>query len=68
MSPSPLTLEAPRSTISNQLESATSEHRQQVAKLTRASYPIDKQAKFLELQAEVETLFIQLQALQQVRM
>lgn len=68
MSPSPLTLEAPRSTTSKQLESATSEHRQQVAKLTRASYPVDKQAKFLELQAEVETLFIQLQALQQVRM
>jgi hypothetical protein len=67
MSPSPLTLEAPRSTSSNQLESATSEHRQQVAKLTKALYPVDKQAKFLELQAEVETLFIQLQALQQVR-
>ena len=67
MSPSPLTLEAPRSTTSNQLESATSEHRQQVAKLTKALYPVDKQAKFLELQAEVETLFIQLQALQQVR-
>lgn len=68
MSPSPLTLEAPRSTTSNQLESATSEHRQQVAKLTKALYPVDKQAKFLELQAEVETLFIQLQALQQVKM
>jgi hypothetical protein len=67
MSPSLLTLEAPKSTTSNHLEAATSEHRQQVAKLTRASYPVDKQAKFLELQAEVETLFIQLQALQRVR-
>ena len=67
MSPSPLTLEVPRSTTRNQLESATSEHRQQVAKLTKALYPVDKQAKFLELQAEVETLFIQLQALQQVK-
>jgi hypothetical protein len=68
MSPSPLTLEAPRSTTGNHLESTTSDRRQQVAKLTKALYPVDKQAKFLELQAEVETLFIQLQALQQVRM
>jgi hypothetical protein len=67
MSPSILTLEAPTSTTSNCSESATSEHRQQVAKLTKALYPVDKQEKFLELQAEVETLFIQLQALQQVR-
>jgi hypothetical protein len=67
MSPSLLTLEAPKSTTSNCSVSATSERREQVAKLTRASYPVDKQAKFLELQAEVETLFIQLQALQRVR-
>lgn len=67
MSPSRSTLEAPESTTSNCSTSATSEHRQQVAKLTRASYPVDKQAKFLELQAEVETLFIQLQSLQRVR-
>ena len=67
MSTSRLTLEAPESTISNRSVSATSEHRQQVAKLTKALYPVDKQAKFLELQAEVETLFIQLQALQRVR-
>jgi hypothetical protein len=67
MPPSLLTLEAQKSTTSNHLESAASEHRQQVAKLTRASYPVDKQEKFLELQAEVETLFVQLQALQRVR-
>jgi hypothetical protein len=63
MSSSPLTLVAPRPAI----ESATLEHRQQVAKLTKALYPVDRQAKFLELQAEVETLFCQLQALQSVR-
>ncbi len=67
MSPSLLTLETQKSTTSNHLGSATSEHRQQVAKLTKALYPVDKQEKFLELQAEVETLFIQLQALQRVR-
>ena len=67
MSTNLLTLEAPESTISNCSVSATSEHRQQVAKLTKALYPVDKQAKFLELQAEVETLFIQLQSLQRVR-
>ena len=67
MSPSPLTLDAPKSTVSNHLESDQSEHRQQVAKLTKALYPVDRQEKFLELQAEVETLFIQLQALQSVR-
>ena len=67
MPPSRLTLEAQKSTTSKQLESTTSEYRQQVEKLTKALYPVDKQEKFLELQAEVETLFIQLQALQRVR-
>ena len=47
--------------------SATFEHEQQVAKLTKALYPADRQEKFLELQAEVETLLFQLQALQRVR-
>jgi hypothetical protein len=59
MSPSPLTLVAP--------VSARSEHEQQVAKLTKALYPVDRQEKFLELQAEVETLLSQLQALQRLR-
>ncbi len=68
MSPSSLTLVAQRPTISNQsVGSATSEHEQQVAKLTKALYPVDRQEKFLELQAEVETLLGQLQALQRVR-
>jgi hypothetical protein len=68
MSTSSLTLVAPRSFISNSaVGSATSEHEQQVAKLTKALYPVDRQEKFLELQAEVETLFCQLQALQRVR-
>ena len=62
MSPSPLTLDAPRS-----IGSATSDRAQQVAQLTKALYPADRQEKFLELQAEVETLLSQLQALQRVR-
>jgi hypothetical protein len=66
MSPSPLTLDAPRLTVGNYPASALSEHEQQVAKLTKALYPVDRQEKFLELQAEVETLFVQLQALQRV--
>ena len=67
MSPSPLTLVAPRPTIGDHvIESNISEHEQQVAKLTKALYPVDRQEKFLELQAEVETLFSQLQALQRV--
>jgi hypothetical protein len=68
MSPSRLTLDTSKSTTINHLQPATLEHRQQVAKLTKALYPVDKQEKFLELQAEVETLFIQLQALQRVRL
>ncbi len=66
MSPSPLTLDAPRSTVSSNAQFDRSEHEQQVAKLTKALYPVDQQERFLELQAEVETLFIQLQALQRV--
>jgi hypothetical protein len=66
MSPSS-TLDAPRPTVSNYSASVLSEHEQQVAKLTKALYSVDKQEKFLELQAEVETLFVQLQALQRVR-
>ncbi len=57
MSSSAITLDRP-------LESAPTEREQQVAKLTRAMYPADRQEKFLELQAEVETLLCQLQALQ----
>jgi hypothetical protein len=64
MSPSSLTLDTPRLTVGNYSASALSEHEQQVAKLTKALYSVDKQEKFLELQAEVETLFVQLQALQ----
>jgi hypothetical protein len=60
MSSSFLTLDRP-------VESATSEREQQIAKLTRAMYPADRQEKFLELQAEVDMLLSQLQSLQQVR-
>ncbi|WP_373538606.1 hypothetical protein [Chamaesiphon sp.] len=65
MSPSPLTLVA-SITTSDLGGSASREHEQQVAKLTKALYPADRQEKFLELQAEVETLLCQLQALQRV--
>ncbi|MCY7337445.1 MAG: hypothetical protein LH613_14735 [Chamaesiphon sp.] len=67
MSPSPLTIVAQRSAIGVSVGSVTSEHEQQVAKLTKALYPVDRQAKFLELQAEVETLLCHLQSLQRVR-
>jgi hypothetical protein len=68
MSLSPLTLDAPQAAITDRaVGSVKSEHEQQVAKLMKALYPADRQEKFLELQAEVETLFCQLQALQRVR-
>jgi hypothetical protein len=67
MSPSSLTLVAPRSATGDRaVGSANSEYEQQIAKLTKALYPADRQEKFLELQAEVETLLCQLQALQRV--
>ncbi len=53
-------------TLDRSVGSATSEREQQVAKLTKALYPVDRQEKFLELQAEVDTLLCQLQALQRV--
>lgn len=59
MPPSPLTLNRPA-------ESATSERKQQIAKLTKALYQADQQQKFLDLQAEVDTLLCQLQSGQQV--
>jgi hypothetical protein len=67
MSPSSPTLVASRSIRDRAIESTPLEHDLQVAKLTKALYPADRQEKFLELQAEVETLFSQLQALQRVR-
>ena len=67
MSPSSLTPVAPRSTTQERaVGSANSEYEQQIAKLTKALYPADRQEKFLELQAEVDTLLCQLQALQTV--
>jgi hypothetical protein len=67
MSSSPLTIVAPRSIVADrQVGSVLSEREQQVAKLTKALYPADRQEKFLKLHAEVETLFCQLQASQQV--
>jgi hypothetical protein len=67
MSSSSPTLVASRSIRDRAIESTNLEHDRQVAKLTKALYPADRQEKFLELQAEVETLFSQLQALQRVR-
>jgi hypothetical protein len=68
MSLSPLTLDATQAAVVDRaVGSANSEHEQQVAKLMKALYPADRQEKFLELQAEVDTLLCQLQALQRVR-
>jgi hypothetical protein len=67
MSSSSLTLVAPSTISDRSVGSANSEYEQQVAKLTKALYPVDRQQKFLELQAEVETLLCHLQALQRVR-
>jgi hypothetical protein len=55
------------STIDRPVDSATSAREQQIAKLNRAMYPADRQEKFLELQAEVDSLLSQLQSLQQVK-
>lgn len=60
MSPSSLILDTPASTANN---SALSNRAELVAKLNKALYPVDRQEKFLELQAEVDTLFSQLQAI-----
>lgn len=54
------------SIIDRSIDSTTSERDQQIAKLTRAMYPADRQEKFLELQAEVDLLLSQLQSLQPV--
>jgi uncharacterized coiled-coil protein SlyX len=59
MPPSPLTLD--RSPVS-----ASSEREQQIAKLTKALYQADQQQKFLDLQAEVDTLLGKLQSCQPV--
>jgi hypothetical protein len=67
MSPSSLILVAPRYTTEDRaVGSANSEYEQLIAKLTKALYPADRQEKFLELQAEVDNLLCQLQALQTV--
>jgi hypothetical protein len=60
MPPSPLTLDRPAVSVS-------SEREQQIAKLTKALYPADRQQKFLDLQAEVDTLLSKLQSCQQVK-
>jgi hypothetical protein len=57
---SPLTLDRPAVSVS-------SEREQQIAKLTKALYPADRQQKFLDLQAEVDTLLSKLQSCQQVK-
>jgi hypothetical protein len=59
MPPSPLTLDRPA-------VSASSEREQQIAKLTKALYQADHQQKFLDLQAEVDTLLSKLQSCHQV--
>ena len=49
-------------TLIRPTESTTSEREQQIAKLNKALYPADRQQKFLDLQAEVDTLLCQLQS------
>jgi hypothetical protein len=55
------------SIIERPVDFTTSERDRQIAKLTRAMYPADRQERFLELQAEVDLLLSQLQSLQPVR-
>jgi hypothetical protein len=59
MPPSPLTLVRPSAPVSADRE-------QQIAKLTKALYQADQQQKFLDLQAEVDTLLCKLQSCQRV--
>jgi hypothetical protein len=61
MPPSLLTLDRPA-------VSATSERDRQIAKLTKALYQADQQQKFLDLQAEVDTLLCQLKSGQPERL
>jgi hypothetical protein len=56
MSPSPLVLDVSANV-------ASPEREKQIAKLNKALYPADRQEKFLDLQAEVESLLQQLQSL-----
>ncbi len=60
MSPSSSTLLRPSASLA-------AEREQQIAKLTKALYQADQQQKFLDLQAEVDTLLCQLQSCQEVR-
>jgi hypothetical protein len=60
MHPSTVTLDRPVATT-------TLEQEQQIAKLNKALYQAAHQQKFLDLQAEVDTLLSQLQSLQQVQ-
>lgn len=59
MHPSTVTLNRPVATT-------TLEQEQRIAKLNKALYQAAHQQKFLDLQAEVDTLLSQLQSLQQV--
>jgi uncharacterized coiled-coil protein SlyX len=59
MHPSTIVLDRP-------VAATTLEQEQQIAKLNKALYQAAHQQKFLDLQAEVDTLLSQLQSLQQV--
>ncbi len=59
------------SSLSNPKGAATLTKRPKVSTIrssVESLYPTDRQVKFLHLEAEVETLLIQLQAIQQRRM
>ncbi len=53
-------------TLDRSVATTTLEQEQQIAKLNKALYQAAHQQKFLDLQAEVDTLLSQLQSLQQV--
>ena len=55
------------SSLSNSKGAATLTKRSNASSI-ESLYPTDRQVKFLHLEAEVETLLIQLQAIQQRRM
>ncbi len=60
MPPSPLTLDRLTGSV-------CSDREQQIAKLTKALYQADQQQKFLDLQAEVDTLLSELRSCLQVK-
>ncbi|MBW4575538.1 MAG: hypothetical protein KME08_09680 [Aphanothece sp. CMT-3BRIN-NPC111] len=72
MSTSSLTLTRPETSVGNSQSlsnvSAASISKTRIMQLTKSLYQTDQQAKFLHLQAEVESLLQQLQTLKQQKL